>query len=129
MLTKTQELNRTNITSGGSLITDKLLDAQKNKTEEMLLPVDRSLGAGYRSLMRDDTLAGREASANFRGEERFNTGSRLMMVRRLRQKEKWLIWKDFFRDADRQVGIAFGKMAPGNWLPSFLDGLGVKVKL
>jgi len=75
-----------------------------------------TLSAGYRSLMRDDTLAGRSAARSFRNEEREEGCSRMKMVNRLRQKEKWLIWKEFFRDFDNNVGMFFQKCSPQAWI-------------
>jgi len=49
------------------------------------------------------------------------------MVKRLRQKEKWLFWKDAFVDLDHQVGIFFGRLNPNCWLPRLLDAFNVKL--
>lgn len=75
-----------------------------------------SISAGYRSLMRDDTLAGREASRSFRQEERENKHSRLRMVKNLRQKESWLIWREFVKDIDRSFGSILQRLSPSTWL-------------
>lgn len=96
-----------------SLITVKFSGHNRGTIESKQEVV--SLSAGYRSLMRDDTLAGRNASRVFRNEEREDGCSRMKMVNRLRQKEKWLIWKEFFRDVDHHIGVFFQKCAPDVW--------------
>ncbi|HNA73218.1 MAG TPA: hypothetical protein PLC15_15460 [Candidatus Obscuribacter sp.] len=78
--------------------------------------VDSSISAGYRSLMRDDTLAGRQHSRNFRNDERSESNSRLRMVSNLRQKESWLIWREFVRDLDRSFGTMLQRFSPTMWL-------------
>ncbi len=95
-----------------SLISTKL--AARRDTTELKQDVV-TLSAGYRSLMRDDTLAGRNAARVFKNEEREDGCSRMKMVNRLRQKEKWLIWKEFFRDFDNHVGVFFQKCSPVSW--------------
>jgi hypothetical protein len=96
-----------------SLITVKFTGNNRGAVESKQEVV--SLSAGYRSLMRDDTLAGRSASRSFRNEEREDGCSRMKMVNRLRQKEKWLIWKEFFKDFDHHIGVFFQKCSPDVW--------------
>jgi len=111
--------------AGASVISVKFSGTDRGETAEV--DVNTNLHAGYRALYRDDTLAGRSASASFRREERSDSGSRLAMVKRLRQKEKWLFWKDAFVDLDHQVGIFFGRLSPNCWLPRLLDAFNVKL--
>ena len=77
---------------------------------------DTSISAGYRSLMRDDTLAGRNASRAFRNEEKETKHSRIRMVKTLRQKESWLIWREFVKDFDRSFGVILQRLSPSLWL-------------
>ncbi|CAN5503675.1 hypothetical protein BH11CYA1_BH11CYA1_44920 [soil metagenome] len=95
-----------------SLITSKLTSQTKTTVE---MPESVSLSAGYRSLMLNDSLAGRSNSRAFRNEEREDGCSRLRMVNRLRQKERWLIWKEFFKDFDHNIGAFFQKCTPSGW--------------
>lgn len=97
----------------GSTIEAKF--SSRPHTTQVEMPKAVDVTAGYRSLMRDDTLAGRQAARNFKQEERSESGSRLRMVHRLRQKEKWLLWREFFRDFDHIVGVFINKMMPDSW--------------
>jgi hypothetical protein len=76
----------------------------------------RDMSVGYIALMRDKTLAGRSMSRTFRidedGDDESASASRLRMVRRLRKKENWLMWKYLFHDINRAVAAFFSKLAP-----------------
>lgn len=85
------------------------------RTTQVETPKPVNITAGYRSLMRDDTLAGRQAARSFKQEERTEGLSRIRMVNRLREKEKWLLWREFFREFDHVLGICINKMVPSNW--------------
>lgn len=98
--------------SKSSLISVKLTSQTRATVE---IPERVSTSAGYRSLMLNDSLAGRNASRVFRNEEREEGCSRMRMVNRLRQKEKWLIWKEFFKDFDHNIGAFFQKCTPSAW--------------
>jgi hypothetical protein len=99
--------------AGKSSLISVKLTSQTRTTMEM--PERVSTSAGYRSLMLNDSLAGRNASRVFRNEEREEGCSRMRMVNRLRQKEKWLIWKEFFKDFDHNIGAFFQKCTPSAW--------------
>ncbi len=99
----------------------KLGVAREDRTTARTKELDRiaegrDMSVGYIALMRDQTLAGRSMSRNFRiesdGGENFSTGSRLRQVRRLRKKENWLMWKYLFHDMNRAVGAFFSRIAP-----------------
>lgn len=89
--------------------------SNRSRTTQEEAPKPVNITAGYRSLMRDDTLAGRQAARNFKQEERGESSSRLRMVNRLRQKEKWLLWREFFREFDHMLSVCINRMTPGNW--------------
>jgi hypothetical protein len=78
----------------------------------------RDMSAGYIALMRDQTLAGRGVSRHFLKDDDdddnfdLSTASRLRMVRRLRKKENWLMWKYLFHDINRAVGTFFSRITP-----------------
>jgi len=76
---------------------------------------ESQLAAGYRSLMRDETLAGRQLSRTFRNGELETANSRIRMVKSLRQKESWLIWRDMVRDFDRSFGTLLQRLSPSLW--------------
>jgi hypothetical protein len=76
---------------------------------------ESQLAAGYRSLMRDETLAGRQVSRTFRNGELEVANSRIRMVKTLRQKESWLIWRDMVRDFDRSFGTLLQRLSPSLW--------------
>lgn len=76
---------------------------------------ESQLAAGYRSLMRDETLAGRQVSRTFRNGEVETVNSRIRMVKSLRQKESWLIWRDMVRDFDRSFGTLLQRLSPSLW--------------
>lgn len=96
-----------------SIIKQKL-SGDENSQEDSPIKVD--ITAGYRALMRDNTLAGRHASRAFRNGEKEESSSRLRMVSRLRQKESWLIWRDIVRDLDRSFGSLLQRISPSMWL-------------
>jgi hypothetical protein len=80
----------------------------------------RDMSTGYIALMRDTTLAGKSMSRSFRIEDDddidLSSASRLRMVRRLRKKENWLMWKYLFHDINRAVASFFTRLAPAQML-------------
>lgn len=88
----------------------------QDRDDDVPVISESQLAAGYRSLMRDETLAGRQASRNFRKGEGEVINSRLRMVKSLRQKESWLIWRDVVRDFERTCGAVLQRLSPSFWL-------------
>ena len=62
---------------------------------------DGNISRGYRELSKNKTLAGRNASRGFTGNEPDHGPNRLRMVSKLRKKQRFLIWKDVFSDMGR----------------------------
>lgn len=104
-----------------SVIKVKFSGEKRGEVEEKIKEAE--LSSGYRSLLRNETLAGRQAAKALQDEDGDVTTSRLRMVKRLRQKESWLIWKEFFRDLDHGVGVLFQRLNPSVWMKDLRDSL------
>lgn len=96
-----------------SVIAVKFAGKERNDDEPPTIS-ESQLAAGYRSLMRDETLAGRQLSRTFRNGE-LGLQLRIRMVKSLRQKESWLIWRDMVRDFDRSFGTLLQRLSPSLW--------------
>lgn len=100
-------------------ITNVRVKASKTRTlelEQILPPREDStkLARGYRELSKNRTLAGRGAARHFNGEDRDDSPNRLRMVSRLRDKEKFLIWRHIMQDLGRYVLGGFNKYNPAS---------------